>query len=226
MIRRPPRSTRTDTSFPTRRSSDLFRFRVDDDNRQLPPLKDKLLDLSWYEERWSRDITPGSRWRLTLRLRAPRGLRNPGTIDTGKRALAEGIAATGYVRDPQSAAWLAPAAGIDAWRDRMSARIAGTVSLPSHRFLQSLALGDTRSLTDADWSALRASGLTHLIAISGFHVGLVAGFAALLAAALWWLFPALGRRLPRMQAAAIAALLGAQLGRAPCRGKGCTDVDI
>src|SRR3546814_1420229 len=78
MIRRPPRSTRTDTSFPTRRSSDLFRFRVDDDNRQLPPLKDKLLDLSWYEERWSRDITPGSRWRLTLRLRAPRGLRNPG----------------------------------------------------------------------------------------------------------------------------------------------------
>ena len=186
-----------------------FRFRVDDDNRQLPPLKDKLLDLSWYEERWSRDITPGSRWRLTLRLRAPRGLRNPGTIDTGKRALAEGIAATGYVRDPQSAAWLAPAAGIDAWRDRMSARIAGTVSLPSHRFLQALALGDTRSLTDADWATLRAAGLTHLIAISGFHVGLVAGFAALLAAAIWWLFPALGRRLPRMHAAAIAALLGA-----------------
>ena len=39
-----------------------------------------------------------------------------------------------------------------------------------------MALGDTRGLGDLDWDTLRAAGLTHLIAISGFHVGLVAGF--------------------------------------------------
>ncbi len=218
-----------------------FRLRVDGDNRQLPPLRGKLLRLSWYDpwscraDPWSaglsrarradhgsalqgeptcgsggsRDLAPGSRWQLTLKLRAPRGLRNPGTIDTEKRALAEGIAATGYVRAPETARQLAPSGGIDAWRARMSARIGERVASDASRFLQALALGDTRQLTDEDWASLRAAGLTHLIAISGFHVGLVAGFCALLAAAVWWLFPTLGRRLPRMHAAAIAALLGA-----------------
>lgn len=208
-----------------------FRFRVDDDGRQWPPLAGKRLDLSWYDARRShRDarvgpeappcaaphcargsgaIAPGSRWRFTLRLRAPRGLRNPGTLDSEKRDLAEGIAATGYVRDADGARRLSPPAGIDAWRDRMSARIAAAVPSPSARFLQALALGDTRWLTDPDWTVLRAAGLTHLIAISGFHVGLVAGFCALLASAVWWLRPGLGLRVPRLHAAAVSAVLGA-----------------
>ena len=56
---------------------------------------------------------------------------------------------------------------------------------------------------------LRAAGLTHLIAISGFHVGLVAGALALLGGGLWWLWPRLGRYWPRHQAAALLAVLGA-----------------
>ncbi len=56
---------------------------------------------------------------------------------------------------------------------------------------------------------LRATGLTHLIAISGFHVGLVAGFFALCASLGWRLAPRLGRWLPRPQAAALGALAGA-----------------
>jgi competence protein ComEC len=208
-----------------------FRFRVDSVPDQPAALRKRLLQLSWYLPRCRaepcsaasspttaaehgsalqrRALRPGSRWQLQVKLRAPRGLRNPGTIDTEKRALAARIAATGYVREPGSARRLAPAHGIDAWRARMSARIAAAVPSASSRFVRALALGDTRGLDDGDWSTLRAAGLTHLIAISGFHVGLVAGFFALLAAAAWWLLPALGRRLPRMHAAAIAALLGA-----------------
>ncbi|HLL17888.1 MAG TPA: ComEC/Rec2 family competence protein, partial [Rubrivivax sp.] len=44
---------------------------------------------------------------------------------------------------------------------------------------------------------------------SGFHVGLVAGFFSLLCAGAWRLFPRLGRLLPRPQASAAAALIGA-----------------
>src|SRR5690606_22549185 len=130
-------------------------------------------------------------------------------IDGEKRALADRIAATGHVRDPEAARQLAPARGLDAWRGRLSARIARAVPSPSARFVRALALGDTRALEEADWDTLRATGLTHLIAISGFHVGLVAGFGALLAALAWWLLPALGRRVPRVHAAAVAALVGA-----------------
>ena len=193
-----------------------FRFRVDDDGSQEAALRGRLLQLSWYADRGDRGdraqgalLRAGSRWELHLRVRAPRGLRNPGTIDAEKRALAARIAATGYVRDPELARELAPARGIDAWRGRMAERIEASVPSPSSRFVRALALGDTRGLQEADWTTLRAAGLTHLIAISGFHVGLVAGFFALLAAGAWWLLPQLGRRLPRMHAAAIAALLGA-----------------
>src|SRR6185437_14342450 len=49
-------------------------------------------------------------------------------------------------------------------------------------------------------------GVAHLIAISGFHVGLAAIFGALLARALWWLFAGLALRLPRPLAEACVAL--------------------
>ncbi len=56
----------------------------------------------------------------------------------------------------------------------MSARIADAVLLEASVYLRALALGDTRGLSQQDWEVLRATGLTHLIAISGFHVGMVA----------------------------------------------------
>lgn len=193
-----------------------FQFRVDADATQSGPLRGRLLRLAWYDKDQSHHaantraaLASGSRWRLQVRLRAPRGLRNPGGSDGEKHALAQRIAASGYVRNPQLARRLGKPAGIDAWREAMSERIAISAGSPSARFVRALALGDTRGLDERDWEQLRATGLTHLIAISGFHVGLVAGFFALAAAALWRCLPALGRRLPRPQAAAMAALLGA-----------------
>src|SRR3546814_3063445 len=70
----------------------------------------------------------------------------------------------------------------------MSARIAAAVPSSSSRYVQALALGDTRGLDDLDWETLRATGLTHLIAISGFHVGMVAALFALLGVGLWRMF--------------------------------------
>ena len=192
-----------------------FLFRVDGDDSQAEPLRERLLRLAWYEDDHAVGPCPhaalasGSRWRMQVRLRAPRGLRNPGGGDSEQFALAQRIAANGYVRNPELARQLSPPAGLDAWRDRMSTRIERGVRAPSSRFVRALALGDTRALDDHDWEILRAAGLTHLIAISGFHVGLVAGLFALVASGLWRLFPALGKRLPRPPAAAVAAVIGA-----------------
>ncbi len=190
-----------------------FHLRVDDDMPRA--LRGRLLQLSWYDDFDAAtpgprmQLQPGARWSLRAKLRAPRGLSNPGGFDAGRYALAQRIGAGGHVRVPDSARELVPAGGIDAWRAGMARRIEASVPSPSSRFVRALALGDTRGLGDADWETLRAVGLTHLIAISGFHVGLVAGFFAWLAIAAWWLCPRLGRRLPRPQAAALAAVLGA-----------------
>lgn len=197
-----------------------FLFRVDGDATPPEPLRGRLLRLGWYEERHRGPSTQapdaargrlasGSRWRLHLRVRAPRGLRNPGGGDSEQFALAQRIAATGYVRHPGSARRLGPASGLDAWRERISSRIGAAVHSPSSRFVRALALGDTRALDDDDWEVLRAAGLTHLIAISGFHVGLVAGLFALAMNGLWRVFPSWGRRIPRAPAAAAAAMVGA-----------------
>src|SRR5690606_1780837 len=147
-------------------------------------------------------IEAGSRWRFTVRLRAPRGLRNPGQGDSEKQMLAARVAATGYVRQAEPVRQPRGGAGIDGSRQRLATAIDAQVPRPAARFVRALALGDTRGLGDVDWDTLRATGLTHLVAISGFHVGLVAGFAALAVAAGWWLLPALGRCVPRPQAAA------------------------
>ncbi len=181
-------------------------------------LRGRTLRLSWYDAhgREASAAAPrlalraGQRWSMTVRLRAPRGLANPGGFDSERHALARRIAATGYLRDPDTARLIEEARGLDAWRERMSDRIAQAVPQPSSaRFVQAFAVGDTRALSDVDWETLRANGLTHLIAISGFHVGLVAGFVALATAGLWWLLPLLGRACPRPIAAALGGLGGA-----------------
>ena len=162
--------------------------------------------LGWYGE-GAPQIEPGSRWRLLARLKRPHGVLNPGGFDFEKSALAQRISATGYVREPRSARLLANGQGVDAWRDRLSHAIAMSLPEGRARFVQALALGDTRNLSAKDWETLRATGLTHQIAISGFHVGMVGGFGALLMLGLYRLLPALGRRLPRPQGAALAALI-------------------
>lgn len=212
------------TSLPEHQSRRTrFQFRVDDDAAQPAPLRGKRLQLAWYDE--FRALAPGprlqlqagARWQLPVRVRVPRGLANPGGFDAERHALAQRIAATGSVRNGAAPRLLAPPSGMGAWRERIAGRIDTQVGTASARYVQALALGDTRGLDDADWQRLRATGLTHLIAISGFHVGMVALCGAWLAAALWWAVPWLGRHWPRPQAMALAAFIAA-LGYAAVAG--------
>ena len=193
-----------------------FLFEVDATSAMEPELRGRTLQLAWFDDEPRAGaphprfgLRAGQRWSLPVRLRAPRGLRNPGGADAEKFAVAQRLTATGYVYAPGMARLLAPARGVDAWREAMSAQIAAQVQTPTSRFVQALALGDTRALSDEDWETLRANGLTHLIAISGFHVGLVAGFFALIVRGVWWCWPTLSRRWPAPIAAALAAVLGA-----------------
>lgn len=192
-----------------------FLFKVDSDGDQPLALRGKRLQLSWYDDFGAEQIGPrarlhaGSRWQFRLRLRAPRGLSNPGGFDSERYAVANRIAASGLVRTPEEARQVSAPQGIDAWRERMATRIDRELGPVRGRYIKALALGDTRGLDDADWDVLRAAGLTHLIAISGFHVGLVAALFSLFTAGLWRLIPGLARYLPRRHACGLVALAAA-----------------
>jgi len=132
-------------------------------------------------------LRPCSGWQLRLRLKRPRGGSNPGGVDVERLALQRGLVATGYVREEATARELGVAAFcIDAWRERIAAaidrRFSGETAAP---LLRALAVGDQRGLDDTHWQVLRATGVGHLIAISGFHVGMLALAGGALARGLW-----------------------------------------
>lgn len=183
-----------------------FDFRID---AGAPAgLRGRRVRVGWYGQGAPR-VEAGSRWQLELRLRRPRGVLDPGGGDAEKAALLQRVAALASVREPRRARLLANGEGIDALRARLSQRIEAALPEGEARFVQALAVGDTRGLSELDWEVLRATGLTHQIAISGFHVGMVAGAAALLALGVFRLFPAWGRTLPAVQGAALSALVAA-----------------
>ncbi|WEN14062.1 DNA internalization-related competence protein ComEC/Rec2 [Rhodanobacter sp. AS-Z3] len=166
-----------------------------------------LLTVSWYDD--APALKPCSRWQLLLRLKRPRGLIDPGAADSERSALERGIVAAGYVRDdPDNAELSGKRWCVNAIRDAVARGIAARVS--DHHdatLLQAFTVGDTRGLQQADWAVARANGVSHLIAISGFHVGVAAVFGVWLAWLLHALWPPLGLRLPRPQSQAAAALL-------------------
>lgn len=141
------------------------------------------------------ELVAGQRWRLKVRLKRPRGLSNPGAFDFERWALERRIGATGYVRKSAVNQPLAGAAGdcpSMRWRQFLANAIARTVEpRAAGRFLPAIAVGARERLTQADWTLLRRTGTTHLMAISGLHIGLVAalmlwvgrGLAAVLLAA-------------------------------------------
>ncbi|GAB2655876.1 DNA internalization-related competence protein ComEC/Rec2 [Arenimonas aestuarii] len=185
-----------------------FAFTVETGEGPAAALAGRRLQLGWYVRPGESlpAIQAGSRWQLTVRLRPPRGVLNPGGFDLERRALERRLAATGYVVEGQRRGPPATLQVLDRRREALSAAISEAVPDARARFVQALALGDTRGLVDHDWAVLRATGLTHLIAISGFHVGLVAGFGALLGQGLWRLLPFLARRWPRPLGTAVLAL--------------------
>jgi len=117
---------------------------------------------------------PGERWRFQVRLRAPTGSVNFDAFDYERWLFTKRIHATGYVL-PDARHQVT---GVDYTADRLRHEVARSIravvpedALPT--FL-ALALGDTSQLKPDNWSILNATGTTHLLIVSGLHVGLMA----------------------------------------------------
>lgn len=165
--------------------------------------------LSWYGT--APPLCAGQRWRLTVRLRRPHGMVNPGGFDYERWLFQRRIRATGYVR-PAGARLLAPADGHALLRLRQMLRDRLRAALgrrPLAGIVIALAIGDRQGIDDDQWQVLRATGTTHLVAISGLHIGIVAGLVFFLLRWLWPWSERLALWLPAPRAAAVAALAAA-----------------
>jgi len=164
--------------------------------------------LAWYEDAPD-DLAACDRWRVLARLKRPRGYQNPGGFDAERHALERGIVAAGYVRADVRNGRVGVRGGcVDRLRARIADGIAARVGDPHDAaLLRAFAIGDTRGLDEGDWEVARANGVPHLIAISGFHVGVAGLFGAALAWLAWTLWPSLALRLPYPLAQTLAVLV-------------------
>lgn len=174
--------------------------------------------LNWYGD--VPQLRPGERWLLTVRLKRPHGFMNPGSFDYERWLFQQGIVATGYVRDADANRMISVSEGLLIATARQHAQDRIDEALDGTRFvgiIKALAIGIRTDISDEQWRILRATGTAHLMAISGLHIGLIAGIAFFLIRMLWPLSgtPALFIAAP--SCAAIGAILAA-LGYAALAG--------
>ena len=162
--------------------------------------------LSW---RANMPVRPGETWRLTVTLKRPHGPSNPGGFDAERFAHENRISAIGHIRQGERLQAAAP--GIDAWRQQLRERLlpafpaqpvaAGTVL--------ALLTGDRSGIPAEAWERYARTGITHLVAISGVHITMVAWLAGLLTRRLWRLSPSLLCWQPAGRVAALAGWFAA-----------------
>jgi len=140
-------------------------------------------------------VQAGERWRLRVRLKAAHGHINPRGFDYELWLWEQGIRATGYVRQgredpaPQrlTQTWAHPVE----WarqqvRDRMLERLRPPAQgLHVGGILAALVTGDQAAIDRSDWDVFRATGVSHLMSISGVHLTMLAWLAAAVVSALW-----------------------------------------
>lgn len=183
---------------------DRVRLTVQPDDHTLPPTVRVNVDM--------KDVPPGlvqgEHIRLRARLLQPPGASLPSGYDFARGAWFLGLGATGHAVDPVTRTG-PPVRSGDTLHDQLTrlllARMPGSAGGIGASFIS----GDRGAISPADENSMRASGLTHLVSVSGLHITVAVTGTLLLTLRLLALFPFLALRLPLL---GVAATAGAVMG--------------
>jgi len=163
----------------------------------------------------------GSVVEFPVRLRRPRDFGNPGEFDYRGYLARRGIFVTAFLYSDEAVTergWRTPSP-VESVRERIRAVFCARLHSPQREVLAALVLGDQAAVPRDLREKFSIAGVSHLLAISGLHVGMVwAG-----AFASWWWVLGRSRRLllrwglPRLCA---AASFGPVVGYAALAGWG------
>ena len=164
-------------------------------------------------------LRPGDWLRLRAVLRPPPEPAAPGAFDFARQAYFQGLGgvgfATGKPRRIDPVEGVVPGAG-DPWRlwwsglrHDIARRVLASLPGEAGAVAAALMTGKRGAIPERVMQNMRDSGLAHLLAISGLHVGLVAGLLFSGLRAMLALMPSLALRHPIKKWAAVAASLGA-----------------
>lgn len=168
------------------------------------------IQLTWHH--CAESIYVGEHKQLLIKLKRPHSILNPGGFDQEKFYFKEKIRAIGYVlKSPQNQSltgysfFQIP----DFFRQWLYEKMALMVSPNNFMgIVIALCLGIKNYITPEQWSIFQATGTSHLVAISGLHIGLAAGFFYFFTQQIWKRFVYLTHLLPVQQAGATSGLVG------------------
>ena len=169
-----------------------FAFEIDDATGTLP----RRIYLSW-QPAWRNpqaipEIIPGQRWEFKVKLKRPYGSLNPYTFDFERWSFHQDFGASGSVRSGELI--LAKDIGLTDFELRMELarwelRKKIQAMLPADAryagVMIALVMGDQNAIEQDDWRVFNATGIGHLISISGLHVTMLAGVGASITAFIW-----------------------------------------
>jgi competence protein ComEC len=116
--------------------------------------------------------------RFSGRFFEPGGFSNPAGFDYAAYLQAKGIQRTVSLKNESEIELLQRGVGlfrqIQDWRERIRLAFLASTTGPGSAILQAMTLGEEGGLTDDMRDSFMAAGVTHIISISGSHLGMVA----------------------------------------------------
>jgi competence protein ComEC len=145
---------------------------------------------AWRESEQIPIIQPGQQWQLRVKFKRPHGVINSHGFDFEQWLFHQGYGAYGSIRSGEKLDQLAPwsfAQWIESHRWNLRDKIKRLLhdNRPYAGVLVALVMGDQNAIDQADWRVFNATGIGHLISISGLHVTMLAGLGALIASRMW-----------------------------------------
>ncbi|QWE19738.1 DNA internalization-related competence protein ComEC/Rec2 [Polynucleobacter corsicus] len=175
-----------------------FSFEVDQAflGRELIESFPAQIYLSW-QPAWRNpqdvpEIIPGQRWEFKVKIKRPYGSLNPHTFDFERWSFHQDFGASGAVRSgklilEKDIAFTEFALAMEYQRWKLRQKIQRLLPRDARYggVIAALVMGDQNAIDQDDWRVFNATGIGHLISISGLHVTMLAGFGAMLATFLW-----------------------------------------
>jgi competence protein ComEC len=158
------------------------------------------------------NLKPGDRIQLRAILHPPSGPAMPGAFDFARRAYFQRLGGVGYAIGRPMIISPSKEGGFSIWlaalRHRITETIHQTVPGTAGAIAAALITGERGAIPEDVLAAMRESGLAHLLAISGLHIGLVGGLLFFAIRLVLAFFERIGLRYPIKKWAAVAALIG------------------
>jgi len=164
-------------------------------------------------QKTSREYCYGQRLRFTCRLRRPRNFNNPGGFDYERFLAHRNIYVSAFLGDDRMVVVLREDGGnllksaIEHYRSRLRRLICGRLEAPERDMVLALLLGEKQTLDPQIREQIARLGVAHLLAISGLHIGIVAGLTFGLACFVLRFYPRMLLYIELWKAAALVSIV-------------------